>query len=551
MSSFPYTYISCPCIDTTAPSSLKSFSRQSKDSGKASPFAAQDNNGEDKTFDPKAPRSNYSLYSSDQLLYCSECSSIRCPRCLFEEIASWFCPNCLFETPSSLVKSEGNRLFSRCMRNCLQCPICESTLVVCGIEGESSTSSSAYSLNCTHCTWSSQEIGIQFEKPNSITPQLLKMRKAHTRNRDMEQERRNRELKGGMEEAASEPPEIEALSLSHEEQFANLKQFYTSHLQELAANGMPSQGSDLINPEFPLLSSPSSFARLMHMYGVKPDLLKKNQRKITLAREAEGSKEGVKVLKNEDDIIEKMRRVGWDGASSIEQRREHGQSARFISDLQPFQALLRTKRSKRCRTCRSILIRPETKHSKYKFRSLARSVLPTITLHHLSPTPPPSTALPPSYPLQFILTFRNPLFDAMQITLATPSLTPGPLAHRVTILCPQFSIGANIDAWNEALATDREKRRTRAEALEGQAEAGKIWERGRAWTSVVVEIVPAAAAGRELCGEEDVLEVPVFVRLEYETEDQEGEKEEEKRDKVKKELAYWCVLGVGRVAREG
>lgn len=116
------------------------------------------------------------------------------------------------------------------------------------------------------------------------------------------------------------------------------------------------------------------------------------------------------------------------------------------------------------------------------------------------------------------------------------------------------------------------KRRTREEASEGQtqAEAGKIWERGRDWTSVVVEIVPAslnlkkqiAFLRREgedveegIGEDEDVLEIPVFMRLEWETRDDHdtstmSAREGEKGQKERHELAYWCVLGVGKIAAD-
>jgi dynactin 4 len=97
MSQFmPYTYIQCPCSDPA---------RQT-DSG-SSP--TQNEGDDDRTFDPRAPRSNYSLYPLEYLLYCEDCHQIRCPRCVNEEIVTYYCPNCLFEVPSSNLKSEGNR----------------------------------------------------------------------------------------------------------------------------------------------------------------------------------------------------------------------------------------------------------------------------------------------------------------------------------------------------------------------------------------------------------------------------------------------------------
>lgn len=97
---------------------------------------------------------------------------------------------------------------------------------------------------------------------------------------------------------------------------------------------------------------------------------------------------------------------------------------------------------------------------------------------------------------------------------------------------------------------------------ERQAEAGKVWEKGRNWTSVIVEVVPSSlprnasggvrlARPQEGVGEdEDILEIPVFVRIEYDTETQAGaeEKGEGKGGKERREVAFWCVLGVGRIA---
>jgi len=101
MTSFtPYTYFQCPCTETSLPS--RTF-------GEDPPSPSSENDEDDRTFDPRAPRAAYSLYPLEHLLYCEDCHQIRCPRCVLDEIATWYCPNCLFEVPSSSVKSEGNR----------------------------------------------------------------------------------------------------------------------------------------------------------------------------------------------------------------------------------------------------------------------------------------------------------------------------------------------------------------------------------------------------------------------------------------------------------
>jgi len=100
---FPYTYISCPCSDrlphtSTPQKGLRNVNDE--DDGASA--------GE-KTFNPHNLRSNFSLFPPEYLLYCEECHELKCPRCVTEEIVCWFCPSCLFETPSSMIRSEGNR----------------------------------------------------------------------------------------------------------------------------------------------------------------------------------------------------------------------------------------------------------------------------------------------------------------------------------------------------------------------------------------------------------------------------------------------------------
>ncbi|KAJ0279353.1 hypothetical protein COL922a_014474 [Colletotrichum nupharicola] len=183
------------------------------------------------------------------------------------------------------------------------------------------------------------------------------------------------------------------------------------------------------------------------------------------------------------------------------------------------------------------------------------------------------------------------MFDPIRITLATPSVTPGRVASKVTILCPQFDIGANSDVWDEALqSATAPDRSSRTSPYEKVAEAGKVWDKGRNWTTVVLEVVPGWLPGLKLKGtkgdnddddnddddsdenegaldwsgksrdpgqhiqpDEDVLEIPVFVRMEWssdsqiDTEEGIGSAKGLGGDSVKRELAYWMVLGVGRI----
>jgi len=234
--------------------------------------------------------------------------------------------------------------------------------------------------------------------------------------------------------------------------------------------------------------------------------------------------------------------------------------------------------------------------------------MPSIRIRPLPSAPgaPPAplpVTLRPLRPVQYLLTFRNPIFESVRVTLATPATTPGRFSSRVTVLCPQFEIDANTDVWDEALKDGGAQQKRGSGILSGtnpsaptitamkggvgsgagdtgqpRAEAGKIWERGRNWVSVAVEVVPASLRLDLLRGEgvdnttplqagEDVLEIPMFVRVEWDTEgggdeelgrrptssrgDRNRDGDENGKEALeKRELAYWCVLGIGRISQD-
>jgi dynactin-4 len=193
------------------------------------------------------------------------------------------------------------------------------------------------------------------------------------------------------------------------------------------------------------------------------------------------------------------------------------------------------------------------------------------------------------------LTLKNHLFETVKVSLATPAVTPGRLGHRVTVLCPQFEVGANSDVWYDALDDKRASVTMSVPRGDvGVAEAGKVYDKGRNWTSVVLEVVPVGAvrpkslvnvrqeqssvessglnelengiqneqqedAAAAADDDDDVVEIPIRVRLEWRQSDaEEGEDGVKKTttkineeggvvDEARRELAYWMVLGVGRV----
>ncbi|RDA92054.1 hypothetical protein CP533_0976 [Ophiocordyceps camponoti-saundersi (nom. inval.)] len=580
--SVPYTYIQCPCSDPSLNATADEASSPQSDG--------------ERTFDPRAPRSSFSLYPLEYLLYCEDCQQIRCPRCVTDETVTYYCPSCLFEVPSSNLRSEGNR----CTRSCYQCPVCIAPLQVSSVrpspqqhDDGGDNHRGPFALFCQYCSWSSRETGIEFDRAGGIHAQLAKMDnggKARLTIRELRERRKDR---------PDEPPLPDAL-LGRHLQFASLKAFYHDQLVDV---GGASVGGGL--PLRALASSPGSLTRIMSLYtgrAAHHHTSRPSPGVADVVREAMTTEEGLRLAQLDDSSsVDKLADGGWDATVSRQQRLfqpDAGADVRFQHHLRPVPCLLRTKRSKRCPVCRHIISKPESKvtSTRFKIRLVAKSYMPSITIRPLNPAavpvpvgsrpaPAEEPALTPLRPHQFVLTFRNPLFDAISVTLATPSFTPGRLASKVTVLCPQFEVGANTDMWDDALRDDGSKdagvgagiasgaavasssssrRAGSAEDVGSQAAAGKVWDRGRNWVSIVLEVIPASPRGAKAAetkdegeksddDDDDVLEIPMFVRVEWEADaqhDMASSTDREKDAREKRELAYWSVLGVGRIADE-
>ena len=406
-------------------------------------------------------------------------------------------------------------------------------------------------LVCEHCHWSTLDAGLTFEKPVSLFSQLAKM--------DSTWASRSQPQPSSKDSKASEATAESDL----DSRFGLLRVFYASQMSKT------SPSNPLLSPQADVnYSSPGNLARIMSLYTGASKLGKKSPHRAHPMQEAADADDGlVEIRPSADaDAIKKLQEVGWTGTTSTEQRLEQPHAPRFASDLRPVPTLLRSKRSRRCRACRHILVKPDPRiqTTRYRIKLVALAYVPSMTITPLpssSGTPPiDRTGLPPSRPLQFLLTLKNPMFDPVSVALAAQPVIPGPSGRRVTILCPQFEIGANADVWDEALdgdgkrADQRPPSQSTGDIAGGRvAEAGKVWARGRNWTTIVLEVVCARIEARddELDEDEDVLEVPIYVRIEYDAEvgGDEPASAAAGKERERRELAYWTVLGVGKIAR--
>ena len=330
-------------------------------------------------------------------------------------------------------------------------------------------------------------------------------------------------------------------------------------------------------------------------------------------REAIGNADGFKLAEPEQfsTCRSRLYQGGLMATASLEQ--QHFQTspcggnanARFVNELLPMPTRLTTKKAKRCKDCKHILAKPEVRptSTRYRIRLLASSYIPSVSLRPLSRNLPTSESpirsetryvgqshvLQAGKLCQLVLTMKNPLFDKVQVSLATPSEVFGKSGYQVTILCPQFELGTSGDVWDQALNEKEQVKGTgtiRSNCFSsgevGVAEAGKVYEKGQNWTSVVLELVPGLTINRTniadntehadsmdqiLCEPdpptknfsddvEDVFEIPIHVRLEWKQGlgDDKGPSsrihhQNHDKDDGTCELSYWMVLGVGKIRK--
>lgn len=414
--------------------------------------------------------------------------------------------------------------------------------------------------------WTSLDVGVKFDKPTNIRTQLAVLKNAPARSPKEEMKSPlssytaldDRDSASVDDDENAETPTCQNMtSLDHESRFKALKSFYRGQLAETSSSPAdPLMGSDLGG----YYGSPSALNRIMSLYTSGVSGLgsgtKKPKTKPPVMREALTEAEGLHVPSpgSEEVAIQKIATEGWECVASVEQRLFQRPGTHFADDLVPLPVLLRTKRSKRCKSCKHILVKPELKpqSTRFRIRLIALSYIPLMSLRPLLPLAPATPlnleALEPHKPAQFLFTLKNHMFDPVRVTLATASSTPGRVNTKVTILCPEFEVGANTDMWDEALQSgNAPDPRSSRSGFEKVAEAGKVWDKGRNWTTVAMEVVPGSLVGLprdpELREDEDVLEIPIFVRVEWE-----GEAgAEHDADTVKREVAYWMALGVGRI----
>ena len=220
-----------------------------------------------------------------------------------------------------------------------------------------------YILACSYCHWSTAETGIEFEKHTGIYSQLSRIANGGDpiptqKDRDKERERNLKELedKRTARHSARSPTEHDnSKACSRDDLFSNLNAFYKTQIDAQTPSN-PFAAHDLS------FNSPSAYSRIMNLYSTTSK--SKKREKPPPMREAAAELEGLSIHDPASDTaaIERLKKDGWSSTLSPTQKlAQANPHVQFEDQLRPVATLLCTKRSKRCRSCRQILSKPESK----------------------------------------------------------------------------------------------------------------------------------------------------------------------------------------------
>ncbi|KAJ3215073.1 hypothetical protein HDU67_000853 [Dinochytrium kinnereticum] len=332
------------------------------------------------------------------------------------------------------------------------------------------TPSGIHYLSCSVCRWSSLEIGLKFERPTGLAMQMQKMEEETSDFKEFEHLRDHFDRLSRRFTATASSQSImrsnNSLSLS-----ANVLAY------------LPSLGNYATGVTAPNKALSASLSKIFASEG-------KGGWEIENYKQSQVPELGV-----EEELV----------ANTVNLKLEDG------TNLKPQRIQLRSKRSKRCRKCDHILIKPEQKAiaTRFKIKQMALDFLPSIVIAQLTNMPPLPVGVAPHGPLQLPLLqtaqlnlrFTNPLDQEMKIELSTTFNTGNPAETgncEVTILAPTFI----IPPFNDLMDYDDED-------IQGAA-SGIVEIRGNS-VVVAVLVVPKRGAAEE--AKSNRVEFPLLVRF--------------------------------------
>ncbi len=342
------------------------------------------------------------------------------------------------------------------------CPCCRNTLSVVpsdppdaddgrplagglGVVGEP-----PFFLYCNHCRWDSAEVDITFEKPTGLAGESVPPLRPNKHSVDAA-------LAAQLQRSEDSAPE----SL----EFERLKEHFEPFLRASSSSGHPQAAHSHpahINP----ITAAASSALARDIPGVvKYTPAPRGRRDKGPRDELAEYRSRVEVAGTKDtsnvDFVRRLEEVSqvaalsqrWTSSWTTTLRSRyvliltvlyHGMFMTESSDLRPSRIPLRSKKTKRCSTCRHILIKPEQKAQsvRFKIKLVAANYLPAMSIAF----PPPSqdqarqraagsrqatpvedtSGLHAGWTCPFQLALTNPLYDPIKVRLKVEPQVPPP-----------------------------------------------------------------------------------------------------------------------------
>lgn len=489
---FPWIETICTCHENELENKFiadpVTDSKRSSESPRKKPqvstFSSSQNTIPHSLWDP------FSRFPLEYLYFCEYCQSIKCPRCVDEEIVSHYCPVCLFEVTAYTARLEGNR----CPRNCFKCPECMTSVNTRAVAATSSNSigtektpgkhssqspfdstsvsESAYRLTCTYCDWTSDNSPLSYLSEDSRSPLIFK------KGTYLFQQVQNNK---------------ERLQNNINKRFHDLHMFYFQQSLEEGTRAAllidETVEKDNKNDLKSILSSrggkAKTFAEVLEQRiqeRNKKDTSVEIFSEIEEVDESEDQKKASQLNSKITDLFFKYYDSSLDSQAMDKDYdsnlgvHKHSYIRNVFSDPSiirddidkkqkfPLPQPLRAKRVKKCSTCRHVVTKPDPKASsiKYKIKLMACNYLPSLRLTEYPPKSSFPDLLQPGKAYTFLLTISNPMQVNMRVSLSTISCntnstskkssdeyTKPQYPHKVTLITPNIELGADDGLWDE------------------------------------------------------------------------------------------------------
>ncbi|KAN0052725.1 hypothetical protein ACTA71_006829 [Dictyostelium dimigraforme] len=373
-------------------------------------------------------------YHITELYYCSGCLKTNCKFCITEEIDCFYCPNCLEHVSSVEANLNGNRC-----KKCFDCPICFNILSYSAYTN-TTTGNETFFLNCTFCKWNSINSGekefrfdshsiknskestesqLQFNKvlevvsKESIELTSLKDKKTLTRIKIAQAMKQflgqqSKHQKYNQRKNFLKPDENQRWIQS-----STPKPLPDNHLIPTSSSTAASASASTSSSSSLLLTNQMIKKSIQSQPITTQDIDDMQQRRInsrifkkTINGDDDDDDDDEEGEIYDDDIdLEEINKIkDCDEISNLMQRyHQVSNQCKELKRLIPQHRQLLTRRSKRCKRCDRLLVKPDINPGKIEFKRshFAYSYIPRITISKIQWI---SQDL-----FQVFLTFTNPL----------------------------------------------------------------------------------------------------------------------------------------------